>query len=285
MSNFTLKLIALVAMLIDHIGQFIPNMPVWVHWIGRLSAPIFIFCCIYSFKYTTNRNGYLLRLYLAGVIMSILQWQLKIPNNFFRTLFSLTVIIQLLEWYRKKENFGKRFILYLLWQFGSIGLIVLLLSTSNLSEYFIGYIVSAVLGSVFYLEGGMVYVVLGTLFWVFRENKVKLAVSFCIFDVFLFGLTTTSIVSLTMGWMRFHCPILNVPLEIVGYLIDTVIGLPPVELGGSMWSENYEWMMIGALPILLLYNYKKGYSVKWFFYIFYPVHIVILWCLSHYLFL
>lgn len=34
--------------------------------------------------------------------------QLKIPNNFFRTLFSLTVIIQLLEWYRKKRKFWKK---------------------------------------------------------------------------------------------------------------------------------------------------------------------------------
>lgn len=87
----------------------------------------------------------------------------------------------------------------------------------------------------FYLEGGLIYVLLGVLFWIFKDQKKKLAVSYCIFDVLLFGLTTTSIISLSLGWLRFHFPILTVPLEVVGYLLDTVIGLPPVELVGSMW--------------------------------------------------
>ena len=33
-----------------------------------------------------------------------------------------------------------------------------------------------------------------------------------------------------------------------------------------------------ALPLLLLYNGKPGkYRMKWFFYIFYPAHLAILW--------
>ena len=39
MSSFGLKILALILMVIDHIAQFLPGMPIWMHWIGRLAAP------------------------------------------------------------------------------------------------------------------------------------------------------------------------------------------------------------------------------------------------------
>ena len=43
MSNTTLKVIATIAMLIDHIFYFFPGIPHVFHWIGSVSAPIFLF--------------------------------------------------------------------------------------------------------------------------------------------------------------------------------------------------------------------------------------------------
>jgi hypothetical protein len=38
-----------------------------------------------------------------------------------------------------------------------------------------------------------------------------------------------------------------------------------------------EWYSLIAVPILLLYNGERGkYNLKYFFYIFYPAHLVIL---------
>lgn len=282
MSSFGLKVVALILMIIDHAAEFLPGMPVWMRWLGRLAAPIFIFCSVWSFTYTRDRKKYLLRLYIAGVIMSLVQWKLYIPNNFFRSLFSLMVILYLFECYQKKLDFGKKLAFYLCWQTGTIVICVILLSCLCLPESFIVYVLTAVMGSIFNLEGGLIYVFLGVLLWLFRNQKIKLAVSFCIFDVFLFGLTTTSIISLSLGWLRFHFPILTVPLEVLRYLLDTVVGLPPAELGGSIWLQNYEWMMIGCLPFLLMYNKNKGRSIKWFFYIIYPAHIIALWYIGNY---
>ena len=59
-----------------------------------------------------------------------------------------------------------------------------------------------------------------------RNQKKKLVVGFCIFDIILFGLKTTSIISLSLGWLRFHFPILTIPVEVLVYLLDTIIGLP-----------------------------------------------------------
>lgn len=112
MSSFGLKVFALILMIIDHAAEFLPGMPVWMRWIGRLAAPIFIFCSVWSFTYTRDRKKYLFRLYIAGVIMSLIQWKLYIPNNFFRSLFSLMVILYLFECYQKKSDFGKKLIFY-----------------------------------------------------------------------------------------------------------------------------------------------------------------------------
>ena len=40
-------------------------------------------------------------------------------------------------------------------------------------------------------------------------------------------------------------------------------------------ADNYQWMMIGALPVIWMYNGTKGRSGKWFFYLFYPVHYIL----------
>lgn len=43
----------------------------------------------------------------------------------------------------------------------------------------------------------------------------------------------------------------------------------------------YTLFALLSIPVLLLYNRQKGkYSLKWFFYIFYPTHLLIIWLFS-----
>ncbi len=45
-----------------------------------------------------------------------------------------------------------------------------------------------------------------------------------------------------------------------------------------------QWCAFFALPLLLLYNGKRGkYKMKYFFYIFYPLHLVILYAIVYFL--
>ena len=42
MNIFIMKIIAIIAMLLDHIAYFFPDLPISLplHWIGRVAAPV-----------------------------------------------------------------------------------------------------------------------------------------------------------------------------------------------------------------------------------------------------
>lgn len=59
MSHNKLKVIALITMIIDHIHIIFPfSTPLWIRWIGRLSAPLFIFCLVAIYFTSVFRKRY-----------------------------------------------------------------------------------------------------------------------------------------------------------------------------------------------------------------------------------
>lgn len=57
-----LKLIAILSMVIDHVGTaFFPEYPAF-RWAGRLAFPIFAYCLTVGLLYTRDIRKYLLRL-------------------------------------------------------------------------------------------------------------------------------------------------------------------------------------------------------------------------------
>ncbi len=48
------------------------------------------------------------------------------------------------------------------------------------------------------------------------------------------------------------------------------------------WEFEFQWMMIAALPLIILYNGERGrYSLKYLFYAFYPLHLWILYLIRY----
>ncbi len=297
-TTFHLKIIALVLMVIDHIGEFLPGMPGWLRYVGRLSAPLFFFCMCWGLEYTKNRKRYLLRLYLASVAMALLWCGLEIvfpffagygpaysaynENNIFSTLFITAVFITILTRFKG----WKRACLFsgvLLWEFAVGYLMVFgsLPETLSLPPV----LVSAFLGSLFTCEGGCFACLLGILLYFLKNGKRKLAIGYAawclIVEVYLRPVQPVAlwINGLYEQWAGTGQGDLFFTISEWIYTLFT--GNPPGAVGMGGWPAwSCQWMEIGALPFMLLYNREKGRSWKWFFYVFYPLHFAVLFIIG-----
>ncbi|MBQ8621817.1 MAG: hypothetical protein IJ422_05845 [Oscillospiraceae bacterium] len=71
LSQETLKLIACVTMLIDHVGAVLLPSVIWLRAIGRLAFPIYCFLLAEGFHYTKSRKKYALRLFIGMLLSEI----------------------------------------------------------------------------------------------------------------------------------------------------------------------------------------------------------------------
>lgn len=236
MSTFTLKIIACLTMLIDHITAiFIPqNTGLLFHlslfgfekditWyvigrvIGRISFPIFAFLIVEGFFHTKNLKKYIARLAIFAVISEIPYdfafWDF--PNTafmFFRQNIMLTLLLGLLTITfldAIHRNFMDQPIFMNVFMTAVVVAGALTLVFLNGSYQELGY--------------GVLLIVL---FYMFHGRKKPMIIAFI----------------LLVGFMR----------------------------------GDIEFMAILAAPILYCYNGEKGRSVKYLFYWFYPVHLVVL---------
>ena len=118
-SGFTLKYLALIFMVLDHIHYFFGftgKIPLLFSQLGRLAAPLFLFCVIEGFTHTHDRKKYFLRIYLISVLMGAIQFSfynigyvLVRPDGFFpqnqmlASFSILLVVLQGFDWCAQKK--------------------------------------------------------------------------------------------------------------------------------------------------------------------------------------
>lgn len=256
MTGFQLKVLGVVTMVIDHIGQFFLflGVPMWFHWIGRIAAPIFLFESSEGFIHTSNRKKYMFRLlagyWLMGVINLILNQYFTIDhsiviNNIFGTLFLGTVYMQACEYFKQKKIFNG-----LIWAIVPIILnilVLLLLSNDSLFDSNLGIIIFQTfilfIPTLMLTEGGVLFVALAVFFYLFHGKK----------QFQIAALVIVAGITLVTGGIQ------------------------------HAFTYNYQWMMLLAAIPIVLYNGEKGRSMRNFFYIFYPAHIALFALISFFI--
>ncbi|MDO5399932.1 MAG: TraX family protein [Eubacteriales bacterium] len=106
-TNF-LKLIAVIAMTIDHVGTaFFPQYPIF-RWIGRIAFPIFCYCLTVGLLYTHDIKKYLTRLGIFALISQPVYVLAFHPHDFWEnaTVWNIyfTLFVSLLAMWGLKEK-------------------------------------------------------------------------------------------------------------------------------------------------------------------------------------
>lgn len=90
-----LKLIAIICMVVDHVGAVFFPHEILFRMIGRMALPIFAYQLSQGATYTSNLNKYMLRLFIFAVVSQIpsfLLWDTMRLNIMFVLLASLVLI-------------------------------------------------------------------------------------------------------------------------------------------------------------------------------------------------
>lgn len=266
LSDTSLKEIALALMVLDHIHYFFSftgAVPEWFSMMGRVSAPLFLFCTAEGFAHTHDRRTYLLRLWGMGAGMGLVQFVIGVGlgrradgfypmNGILRDLTVACLLWQGIDWLRQRR-LGRALALVggvgVLWPAVSLALVAALPPAGQLPLYFLSWTVLP--NWAFSTDGGVWFILGGVLLYALRGRR-KIQV---------------------LAWAAWA---FWIDMGSVSYLLRMGGG---VSLGQAMLL-SYQWMEVFAAPLMLLYNGQRGAGHKQLFYWFYPAHVYGLYAVS-----
>lgn len=108
MTAFQIKMLAIITMVIDHIGLFFFPQIIWLRMIGRLSFPLFAWLIANGARHTHNIRAYLIRLLLFALIAQLPFFlaNRRIDPNFFtlNVLFTLFLGLVVIFFIKRTQN-------------------------------------------------------------------------------------------------------------------------------------------------------------------------------------
>lgn len=227
LSGNTLKIIAAISMLIDHVGfMFFPGVQIF-RILGRLALPIFAFMIAEGCRYTKNKLRYFLTIFILAAICQIVYFLFDGDTDMcILVTFSLSIlIIYALQFFKERlfsseSSFWGKLLSAL--PFAFVTAAVYLLNLALEIDYGFNGCFLPVFASVFHKPKGIQ-----------GENFEKLD---------------------------------RIPMHV----LSLGIGILLLALN----SGGIQFFMLCAIPLLLLYSGKRGkLKMKYFFYIFYPLHL------------
>jgi hypothetical protein len=250
MTIFALKLIAIITMLIDHTGAVLLSPDTQLYWmartIGRIAFPIFVFMLVEGFHHTSNIRKYLTRMGIFALISEI-----PFDIAFYNSISGRDFL------YDFKASFSSPTVL-------NVFLKNLLSHQNVFFTLFLGLLAIYCMSMI--------------------ENRFKK-------DILLSNLFDALV---TIGFcaaavlLRTDYDMKGILLIVAFYLfrgskIVTTVCL--IIIIGTFFPSTKDNLNIQTFSLLAMvpiafYKGKKGKNIKYFFYIFYPAHLLILWLIS-----
>jgi hypothetical protein len=248
LSGTGVKIAGIVLMTMDHLHQMFTSLgaPDWLNWFGRPVATMFIFLCAEGFFYTRHRQRYMLQLLGGFLFMSAM-------NRLLSAAMPMEHIVLI------NNIFGTLFLAaYYMWILDRI--------RGGIKEKRPAKIISAI--------GGMVLpflISLALLLALQSKNWIAVLILHFIPNPLLAegGIMLVFMGVAFYGLRKYR-------------LIQAALVLA---LSVFAWysSKDFQWLMAFAVIPMLLYNGKRGRGGKYFFYIFYPAHIYLLYAAAWFL--
>ena len=263
-----LKTIALVLMVLDHIHyffEFTGCIPTVFSMLGRLSAPLFLFCTVEGFAHTHDRKRYVLRIWAIGTAMAALEFFMIYAGAFrrgdgfypqnaiFQDLVLLCVIWQGIDWLREKKiaKGAAAIAAVLCWPYMVVAFLLLFPQVQDMpiASAVVAFLMTSPLPMwTAVTDGSWGFLLGGVLLYTLRGHRpVQLgvwALNALLWDLVL-------------------------PFAMVHAQADFV--------WTQMFTDYYEWFGVAAAVLMGLYNGRRGSGHKQLFYWFYPAHIYLLY--------
>ena len=270
MSSFILKIIAMFTMLLDHTSYILFGISntTFLNYIGRFAIYIFCFQIVLGYKKTSNLKKYLFRLFFFALISQIPYYlffsaiRYKRLLNIEFTLFLGLLSISILNFHKDSNGkisfrdtdykyiniHSKKSILLFLLKCLIIGIVC---TFAAHLEYLFGY-------GIEYGYKSILFMVLIYLFYPFDKKQPILKTLLYLLSVIIFAFVEAQ---LWFGLDNFVIPTFYSMNDLNSYICI------------------YIFCIIGGL-LPLLYNGKKGKTIKWVTYFFYPIHLLVLYFFS-----
>jgi hypothetical protein len=272
MDTFTLKMIAITAMLIDHIGAIVISENHAGYWpcriVGRLAFPIFAFLLVEGFHHTRDVKKYLVRLGVFAVISEI-----PFDIAFYRFHNHEDILGALEAAFSNHTN-----------AFGFLQLKIILNNAMLNQNIF------------FTLFLGLLLIT--CMSWIQEIVPKKFPVRTATdgfaetLEIVLNSLLVFAFCYLAEK-IRCDYSYAGVLLIVAIYLFEHCKPLLAASMVGIFWIvqdfsvDRIDLLLVlfACLSIVLmaLYNGKKGKDIKYFFYIFYPAHLLFLFLIRTFL--
>lgn len=220
MTSFILKIIGVITMLFDHVGDAIIGKFSFCNLIGRIAFPIFAFQAVQGYIYTKDFKKHMLKLFIFACIS-------QIPFMLFLSTFTEEIL-----------TLNIFFTLFL-------GLLALFVydKCKNKVLGFLFVILTSIIAYFIHVDYGAFGILLMFCFYFFKDKKGSMAIT-----------------TIVLCFLRFVPDIIATPV---------------------LWYIYIQCAIFTALSLIfiLFYNKKEGPKAKYFFYIFYPLHLLILYFL------